>query len=102
MYVPSFIDVSPAVSQLEGFENVDTPRTDRGADGHLTSFTGHLGRDGWLINAVSKQLPILTLMTQSMKKNAYSKNRRYTAVQSDDKESVSAKLSTLIQLVQPF
>jgi len=41
-------------------------------------------------------------MTQSMKKNAYSKNRRYTAVQSDDKESVSAKLSTLIQLVQPF
>jgi len=34
-YVPSFIDVGPAVSEPWGFETVDTTRT----DGHLTGFT---------------------------------------------------------------
>ena len=35
IYLPSLIHVGPAVSEVWGFENVDTVRT----DGHLTGFT---------------------------------------------------------------
>jgi len=43
--VLSFIDVSPAVSEPQGFENVDGAWTDGRTDGPLTGFTIHSGRD---------------------------------------------------------
>jgi len=39
LYVPSFTDLGPAVSEPPGFKPVDTARMDGHTDGHMTSFT---------------------------------------------------------------
>jgi len=52
MYVPSFIDVGPAVSKSYGFENVDTARTDGLTDEYLTSFTARQHTDARYSNSV--------------------------------------------------
>ena len=48
IYATGFIDIGPAVSESQGFENVDTTqtdgRTDGRTDGHLTNSTSHRER----------------------------------------------------------
>jgi len=41
--MPSLVDVDRAISEPRGFENVETARTDRLMDRHLTGFVSHLG-----------------------------------------------------------
>ena len=60
--MPSFIDVGPAVSEPQGFENVDTSRTDGRTDTrHSSPWVGSTRGLGWVGSNMIKQLDLLMI-----------------------------------------